>query len=414
MDKIRIAVVGCGGIFSAHWAGYKEQHEAGFDDFEIVAFCDLIESKAQDYADKYEKTFGTKPLVFDSVDALMASGVEFDAAEVQVPHSEHHVVAMRLMNAGKHVFTEKPLAITMRAGRMMMDCARKNGVVLKVMENYRYALSERAAAWAVTSGMIGKPRLMTMMDVGLRQWYWDWRDHKYIAGGSWTIDGGIHFADLWMNILGPVRRVQAVMNVYDNVRYKNFETAELTESARANQTKYRKTRSLLAVNPQTFGEPVVSDLDDTTSAILEFENGVIGTWLVSRTAPGKVNRDISISGSEGTLTWNEGISDYKEDVVVSWDALQKLYLESLTPEQKEFLFPRGMRHTMALEQREFFDFLKGKRQLEVTDEVGYLDMAVPYAVYEAATSGHAVLLKDVMDLKFEGYQKPINDRLGIR
>jgi predicted dehydrogenase len=125
--------------------------------------------------------------------------------------------------------------------------------------------------------MIGTPRLMTMMDVGLRQWYWDWRDHKYVAGGAWTLDGGIHFGDLWMNILGPVRRVQAVSRTYDTTRYKQFDAKKNDKP-----TSYRKTRSLLSVNPETCGEPVESDLEDTTSAVLEFENGVLGTWLVSR------------------------------------------------------------------------------------------------------------------------------------
>ena len=408
MRKIKIAVIGCGGIYSLHWEGWKEQFDKGYDDFELVAFCDIVPERAQAYADKYEALTGIKASVFSSIDALFASGIEFEVAELQVPHSEHHRLAITLLDAGKHVMIEKPLAITMRAAKQMMNCARKNGVTLKVMENYRYSISERAAAWAVKSGMIGQPRLMTMMDVGLRQWYWDWRDHKYIAGGCWTLDGGIHFADLWMNILGPVKKVQAVSKTYDTTRYKDFDIVKKDEPI-----YYRKTRSLLPVNPQTFGTPVESDLEDTTSAILEFENGVLGTWLVSRAAPGKVNRDIIISGSEGTLIWGKGISDYSEKTVISWEELKEMYVKRLTDEEKETIFPHGLQSTGALEQREFLDFIEGKRALEVTDEIGYLDMAVPYAVYEAAASGRSVLVKDVMDLKEETYQKEINEKLGI-
>lgn len=409
MKKFKVAVIGCGGIFYSHWDGYTEQFDKGFDDFELVAFCDLVEERAREFADKYYEAKGIRAKIFASVDDLLNSDVEFSIAELQVPHDVHHTLAMKIMDTGKHVMTEKPLAITMRAAKMMMDCAEKNGVILKVMENYRYSLEERSAAWAVKSGMIGTPRLLTMMDVGLRQWYWDWRDHKFIAGGAWTIDGGIHFCDLWMNILGPVKRVQAVSKTYDTIRYKNFRKAENEQPV-----AYRKTRSLLAVNPETFGEPVESDLEDTTSAILEFENGVLGTWLVSRSAPGEVDRRISIAGSEGTIVWDKGISDYTGKVVISWDELRKMYLDSLSDDEKEFWFPRGLRHTIALEQREFFDFLNGKRELEVTDETGYRDLAVPYAVYEAAETGHAVLVEDVMTLKEETYQKQLNDALGIK
>ncbi len=107
------------------------------------------------------------------------------------------------------------------------------------------------------------------------------------------------------------------------------------------------------------------------------------------------------------------MSDYKEDIVIDWQKLKDMYLDSLSDGEKEFWFPRGLNHTMALEQREFFDFLHGKRALEVTDETGYLDLALPYAVYEAAAAGHSVLLEDVMNLREETYQKEINERLGI-
>ena len=408
MDKIKIAVVGCGGIFGDHWNAYKQQFEKGFDDFEIVAFCDLVKERAQNYADKWFEAKGSKPAVFTSVDELLAGGVEFSVAEVQVPHNVHHAVAIPLMKAGKSVMTEKPLGMTMRAAKLMMDCARENGVTLKVMENYRYDAGERAAAWAVKSGMIGTPRTLTMLDIGIRQWYWDWRDRKYIAGGAWTLDGGIHFADLWMNILGPVKSVMAVSGTYDTTRYKNFKKTEERQ-----EFKYRNTRSLLKVNPETYGEPIESDLEDTTSAVLEFENGVIGTWLVSRSSTGFNDRKIVIAGSKGAIEWGEGIKDYTGETVISWDELKKMYFEALSDEEKEFFFPGGLSHSIALEQREFFDFFNGKRELEVTDETGYLDLAVPYAVYESAATGKKVTVEDVMALKEETYQKSLNDSMNI-
>ena len=108
-----------------------------------------------------------------------------------------------------------------------------------------------------------------------------------------------------------------------------------------------------------------------------------------------------------------GIIDYAQNIVVTWEDLQKQYLESLSKEESEFWFPGGLRDTMALEQREFFDFLKGERELEVTADTGYLDMAIPYAVYESAEKGDWVTVQDVMDLKEEAYQSDINKKVGI-
>jgi predicted dehydrogenase len=135
MDSIRIAVVGCGGIFSAHWEGYQEQLAKGFDDFELVAFCDLVEEKARDYADKYLAATGKQAKVFTSVEEMLASDADFQVVSLQVPHAVHHTLAIRCLNAGKHVMTEKPLGITMRAAKRMMEAAKANGVTLKVMEN---------------------------------------------------------------------------------------------------------------------------------------------------------------------------------------------------------------------------------------------------------------------------------------
>lgn len=408
MEKIRVAVVGCGGIFKHHWLGYKEQIDAGYTDFEIVAFCDLIVERAQNYAQKYTEATGIQPCIFDSFDAMFASDLEYDVVALQVPHYIHHTLAIRCMRAGKHVMIEKPLAITMRAAKQLMDVARECGVTLKLMENYRHFLLERTAAWVVKSGMIGTPRLMNMMDIGLRQWYWDWRDHKYKAGGAWTLDSGVHFCNVFQNVLGPIRRVQGAMASYDNIRYQKNDAHEAQ-----GKLHYRQTRSLLQVNPETLGDPIEVDVEDTTSAILEFENGVIGTWVVCRAAPGKINRSISVAGSDGTLVWGEGIYDYSEKLVYSFDQLQEMYLNSLTPAERDLYFPRDMRNAVGLEQREFFNFLKGERELEVTDETGYHDMAIPYAVYESAVSGHAVLVDDILSLKEETYQSEINKFLGI-
>lgn len=412
METLKLAIIGCGEIFISHWDGYVEQYEKGFRDFEITAFCDLDITRAEEYAQKYKEVFGKEAAVFKSVDEMLNSEVEFAAVSIQIPHNVHHVEAMKCLKAKKHVVIEKPLAITLKAAKMMMDCAKENGVALKIMEDYRYALSERAAAWAVRTGLIGQPRVLNVMDIALRQWSWDWRDEKYIAGGGWTLDGGIHFVDLWMNILGGVKRVTAVSRCYDNIRYKKF----IKKKTKANEkaiSKYRKTRSIQFVERENLEDPVESNLEDTTSAILEFENGVLGTWVVSRAATGRLDRTFCLSGSEGSLLWKDGIYDYNNDLVISWEELQEEFLENITKEEEEFLFPHGLRKTMALEQREFIDFLFGRRELEVTAEVGYRDLAVAYAVYESAELKQSVLVEDVMNLKVANYQDDINKVLEI-
>lgn len=63
--------------------------------------------------------------------------------------------------------------------------------------------------------------------------------------------------------------------------------------------------------------------------------------------------------------------------------------------------------------KQHFDAINGVRPVEVTAMVGYKAMAVPMAIYESATIGAPVLVKDVMDLKVEAYQEPLNKLAGI-
>ncbi len=415
MRKINIAFIGCGGMGSEHLDALKELYDKGFDDFEIVAFCDIDESHAQKFADDYKKHTSKKVPVVVGVDALLESDIEFEAVAIQVPHNVHHTEILKLIAAGKHIMTEKPLGITLRPAKMIMDAAKDAGVILAVAENYRLSPNERAIAWAIKKKMIGEPRIMYMFDIGERQWYWGWRDHLDISGGAWTVDGGVHFADLWLNALGEIKTVRALSRTYSTTRYKKYQIDDETRAImEENMKNYRKTRSLLPANPDSYFEPIEADVEDTTTAILEFENGVLGTWLVSRAAPGKPSREITVHGTLGSITWEQGIMNYRGEVVVSQEELTNMYLESLSEDEKERLFPKGITQTVAIEWRYFIEALTKGRAPEVDGMMGYKAMAVPMAVYEsAARNGDAVEMEDVLSLKIEDYQGPINKRLGL-
>ena len=139
-------------------------------------------------------------------------------------HCEHHAVATPCLEAKKHVMIEKPLAMTMRAGRQMLDAAEANGVLLDVAENYRRSLANRTANWVIQSGRLGRVRQLYWIDCRERLWHWGWRDDLDKAGGGWTFDGGVHFADLMRYHVGPVARVTALTRQYNTARYLDRET----------------------------------------------------------------------------------------------------------------------------------------------------------------------------------------------
>jgi predicted dehydrogenase len=135
---------------------------------------------------------------------------------------------------------------------------------------------------------------------------------------------------------------------------------------------------------------------------------VIGTWLVSRAAPGTYDRSSVIYGSKGAAFWDDGIYNNNHEQVYTKEALSEAFLESLTAEEKEIFFPYGVMDSLAIEWMQHFNALNGIRPVEVTAEVGLNAMLIPMAIYESATIGAPVLVEDVLNMKAEKYQEQIN------
>src|SRR5207244_2773663 len=135
--------------------------EKGCRDFRVVATCDVDLARAEQMAAEVSAfQGGERPAVYTTVDALLARRESFDAVDIVTVHRAHHTLANACMEAGLDVIVEKPLAITMRAGRSMLDTAGRTGRLLAVAEQYRRAPDQRAIRWALESGEIGPLRML--------------------------------------------------------------------------------------------------------------------------------------------------------------------------------------------------------------------------------------------------------------
>ena len=410
MSITNIAFIGCGSMAGAHCDSLKRLWQAGCREFKVIAVCDIVENRAAEMSRRFGEFTGYTPAVYTDAQTMLGKETEIQSVLVITPHNNHHISACIAMEAGVNVLIEKPIGITVRAAKSIISCAEKTGKLLHVAENYRMDINERAIHWALKKGLIGTPRILNWVDVGERKWYWDWRDHLDIAGGAWTFDGGVHHSDLFQYNLGGIKRVTAVMNTYDNMRYAKYESISDYEQAKLDKryAHFRKTRSLKPIDPSTLEEPVEATVEDTTAAILEFDSGVIGTWLVSRAAPGKVDRSNVIYGSEGAVFWGDGIYNSRQEQIYTRESLLTAFMDSLSADEKEFFLPYGVTDTLSIEWKQHFDAVNGIRPVEVTAEVGLNAMVIPMAIYESAATGAPVLVEDVLNLKVEEYQKQIN------
>ncbi len=187
MKTVKLGIIGCGiAAKELHWPVLQELK----DKFEITAICNHTEKKAKEFS----KILGGVPYVLDYHELLQRSDLE--AVDIALPIELNYQVAKDALQAGKHVFLEKPLAAFLSEAEKLLDFEDKNSLVTMVAENYRYRAIFQQVKKYLQQGKIGEPYavfwnkfvLMTLKD----KWATKWRcNHKY--PGGFLTDGGIHF-----------------------------------------------------------------------------------------------------------------------------------------------------------------------------------------------------------------------------
>ena len=126
---VKIGIIGCGGIANnKHMPALKK-----LDDVEMVAFCDIIEERAQ----KAAKEFGTPDAkVFTDYKELLK--LDLDVVHVLTPNKQHSFITVDALESGKHVMCEKPMAINSAEAKKMLDAAKRTGKKLTIGYQNRF------------------------------------------------------------------------------------------------------------------------------------------------------------------------------------------------------------------------------------------------------------------------------------
>ena len=200
-DPIRFGIVGCGDVTEVK-SGPAFQKLPGVT---LSAVMRRDGGKARDYAARHGV-----PRWTDDADALIG-GDDVDAVYVATPPSSHAAYVRAVAEAGKPVYVEKPMGMTLAECEAMNAACRRAGVPLFVAY-YRRALPrfEQARAW-IQGGAIGTPRMVRLTlsqpapsDAAREAWRFD----PEIAGGGLFMDLGSHAFDLLDHWLGPIADVE--------------------------------------------------------------------------------------------------------------------------------------------------------------------------------------------------------------
>ena len=388
-EKIRLAIIGCGGMAGGHLNACKEMKEKDIDIFDLVATCDVDESKAHRFAETAELfQGGLRPKVYTDHKQLLDKE-KIDAALIPSHHRSHHIIGIDCLLNGAHVMTEKPFAITIKAAKKMIDTANKMGKIAAVAENYRYEASNRAIKFAIEEGVIGKPQMLfqggVAGELNARLASTAWRHHKLEAGDGTILDNGVHDSDLFYYFLGEVDEVYGVTFRFDDIRYRRNETGRIIE------TTY-------------------NDCNEGGFAILKFANGVVGQWGPAYWAGHGEGAGYGrwIYGSEGVI---KGMEITKEDGTKE-DA-KKFFDIHTNKELKQRYFPHGILNSVTLEIYGFLSCIQNGGKPETDGEVGLKALSIAYSLIESACLNAPVKVKDVESGKIEVWQKEINESLGL-
>lgn len=384
-DPLRLAIIGCGGMARRHVRSFTEVAQKAPGLYVIEAVCDVEEERAQGLSEQIGSWQGQAPSVYTEVPRLLAERRP-QAVDVVLPHFQHHPVVVECLEAGAHVLTEKPLALTIRAGRRMIEAASKASKTLAVAEQARRGLAARTLHWAINSaGLIGEPRLLFAQNTGYSLDLiagTPWRHDKLMGGGGWVLDGEVHYVDLLRYVFGDVAEVTGQLRAFEPTRYHK---GDLT--------------------------PIPSTVEDTSVAVLAFERGVLGTFTWTQSAPGRGFRHRRYYGSEGSID-DEGLTG-RDGSQRTLEELRNDFMASLEDNGRETLFPLGMRDGISLELYDFLTAVRDGRPPEIDGLEGLRDMAVCEAIYESAVARHAIRVADVLEGRVDAYQRPIDEHWGL-
>jgi len=338
-EEFRVALVGCGRIANNHFDAIER-----VDGLDLVAVADVVQARAE------AAGAANGVPAFASLAEMMAA-VDCDIVTVATPSGLHPVHGIEAARAGKHVVSEKPMAISLAGADSLIDACSEAGVRLFVVKQNRLNPAIQLVKRAVEKGRFGRIHSANCTVRWARpQDYYDqapWR-------GTWAMDGGAfmnqasHYVDLIQWLAGPVESVAAM-------------TA----------TQERKIEA-----------------EDSGAAVLRFQNGAIGVLDVTMlTYPRNLEGSLTILGNRGSVkiggtavnrvdTWL--FEDYDDD--------DKLIESAATTPPTVYGFGHQGYY------RNVVRVLRGEAVPDTDGREGRKSLEIILAIYESARTGKVVSL----------------------
>ena len=346
MRKIGFALIGSGAVSQFH--------------IKAILECELTDlvgifSVDSESAKKIAAQYGVRH--FKTLDELLTCD-DVEVVNICTPSGTHTELALKMLDSGKHVMVEKPLALTPQDCQSVIDAAKRSGRLCAVFAQLRFFEQVHAVKKAIDDGLLGK---ITIGSVYMKYYrsaeYYslsDWRGTWEMDGGGALMNQGIHGIDLLRYLLGEVKSVSA--------------------------------------SCKTLCHDI--EVEDTAVAILEYENEAIGVIEGTTSVYPGYSRILDINGTKGSIRLDE-------NDIVRWDVDGAQYnVTEQTNKINGASDPTNISHMgHKLQIENMAKTILGEAELANDAESGKRTVELICAIYESSKQGTKINLKDQGELK---------------
>ncbi len=262
--KARIGIIGCGNIAPVY---VRTLQQLGW--VEVAQFADGMAGRADEFASLY----GGRAVAVDE----MLADPTIEAVVNLTPAHAHAAVSRLVVQAGKAVFSEKPLGIDFEEGKALVDFAAEKGVRIGCAPDTFLGAGLQAARSAIDKGLIGEPLAANAFMLGFGPEWWHPNPEIFYGPGAGPLfDMGPYYLTALTTLLGPAASVAASARV-----------------AVAERIVHSKGR---------VGDRIIATAPTHVASLIEFVSGAIATLVTSFDVKASRYRNIEIYGSEATLS----------------------------------------------------------------------------------------------------------------
>lgn len=367
MAKVRVGIVGCGGIANQkHMPSLKQFPERA----EMVAFCDIIEERAV----KAAKEYGVEGAKVYTDYTEMMKNEDIDVIHVCTPNVAHCPIAVAAFEAGKHVMCEKPMAHNTEDAQKMIDAWKASGKKFTIGYQNRFRDDTQTLHAACEAGDLGEIYFAKAHALRRRAVpTWGVFPNKALQGGGPLIDIGTHALDITLWMMDNYKPVTVDGQVF-------YKLGRMAEGPAGN----------------VFGpwDPETFEVEDSAFGLIKMENGATifleASWALNILK--SMEASTTLCGTKAGAEIHHGGSYPKDELIINNVEYNQLMEKIISPAGVVDFFEGGAAAEAVREQDQWLNAIINDTDPLVKPEQAFVVTQILEAIYTAAATGEQVKL----------------------